>query len=38
MGDGGNREKTKKSLTGILERKYSGVVAGQLDLMVNFPN
>jgi hypothetical protein len=28
----------EKSLTGIWERKYGGVMAGQLDLMVNFSN
>jgi hypothetical protein len=34
----GKNRKNKKSLTGILERKYGGVVAGQLDPVVNFPN
>jgi hypothetical protein len=32
-----NREKIKKSLTGILEHTYGGVVADQSDLLVNFP-
>jgi hypothetical protein len=35
---GACRRAAPKRSTGILERKYGGVVAGQFDLMVNFPN